>query len=531
MDVREESNNTQSNANNAAIDGAIDISHNQSLPTQEFSQNPTPPTETVSATTESNNSSSNYPAPHPNPVHLTIYPPKNGLTVSPVFYTNPPSRATTNSIRSHSYPGPPTTISVYSEILRSRAPTSDDAQNPSSIPSSNATRNNPPEPTNNPSEPIEPSRQITPATQTVQDSIEPIQQAKKRGRKRLSESANGAEVANIASDNSIPKKRGRKRKDGNDCIAGKANDASSNEMNNRSISVANSERNIKANAEEAQSEQNPIKLIQSLNEMPNVNEVKEEKTKKKRPGRKIATKSDGTVNDTKKRNSTTGKASAAAKKQCMEELLNSQKSRMAFPKGTFLIRYSDLETLDCDQIWCVDNHHMLLKYRLSSHIEGKRRLYLKSQPERFVGWKCEEPWHYYQLTVLERDRDGSKVLIIYPDAKELAECREKAKRQKQLAEEMKQGLGTSHNSDDVKLNFAEIGKGPAIKEEEHFMDTDDQRLHAQQNIEVQMADEAANAIERFILISDDHSTAMDDENVAEEAVGNITEEEMITNSE
>ncbi|KAL3997316.1 hypothetical protein ACH3XW_10355 [Acanthocheilonema viteae] len=500
MDVREESNNTQSNANNAAIDGAIDISHNQSLPTQEFSQ-------------------------------LTIYPPKNGLTVSPVFYTNPPSRATTNSIRSHSYPGPPTTISVYSEILRSRAPTSDDAQNPSSIPSSNATRNNPPEPTNNPSEPIEPSRQITPATQTVQDSIEPIQQAKKRGRKRLSESANGAKVANIASDNSIPKKRGRKRKDGNDCIAGKANDASSNEMNNRSISVANSERNIKANAEEAQSEQNPIKLIQSLNEMPNVNEVKEEKTKKKRPGRKIATKSDGTVNDTKKRNSTTGKASAAAKKQCMEELLNSQKSRMAFPKGTFLIRYSDLETLDCDQIWCVDNHHMLLKYRLSSHIEGKRRLYLKSQPERFVGWKCEEPWHYYQLTVLERDRDGSKVLIIYPDAKELAECREKAKRQKQLAEEMKQGLGTSHNSDDVKLNFAEIGKGPAIKEEEHFMDTDDQRLHAQQNIEVQMADEAANAIERFILISDDHSTAMDDENVAEEAVGNITEEEMITNSE
>ncbi|VDK84923.1 unnamed protein product [Litomosoides sigmodontis] len=178
--------------------------------------------------------------------------------------------------------------------------------------------------------------------------------------------------------------------------------------------------------------------------------------KKKRSRKKTETKMDGAINDatveTKRYNSTRGKASIT-KKQCMEELFNSQKSRMAFPKGTFLIRYSDLETLDCDQIWCVDNHHMLLKYRLTSHIEGKRRLYLKSQPERFIGWKCEEPWHFYELTVLERDRDSSKVLILYPDAKELAECREKAKRQKQRAEEMKQGLGTSNDTDRLKQNF------------------------------------------------------------------------------
>lgn len=53
-----------------------------------------------------------------------------------------------------------------------------------------------------------------------------------------------------------------------------------------------------------------------------------------------------------------------------------------FQKGTFLIRYSDLQTLESDQIWRVDNHHLLLKYYLSTHIEGKHRLYLKSQPER-----------------------------------------------------------------------------------------------------------------------------------------------------
>ncbi|EJW76050.1 hypothetical protein WUBG_13041, partial [Wuchereria bancrofti] len=228
-----------------------------------------------------------------------------------------------------------------------------------------------------------------------------------------------------------------------------------------------------------------------------------------------------------KKHGPTTKKSSAAKKQCMEELLCKQKSRMAFPKGTFLIRYCDLETLDCDQIWCVDNHHMLLKYRLSSHIEGKHRLYLKSQPERFIGWKCEEPWHFYELTVLERDRDGSKVLVLYPDAKELAECREKARRQKQIAEEMKRGLGTSRNSGDIKKDF-DVTEENLAKQ----MDIKDQLLHKQENVEVQMVDEAAKAIERFILIPDNECTETDDEHSVEEFnIENPMEEEIIVTEE
>lgn len=55
---------------------------------------------------------------------------------------------------------------------------------------------------------------------------------------------------------------------------------------------------------------------------------------------------------------------------------------------------------------------------------------------QYVGWKCDEPWHFYQLHVIEHDRDSSKVLVVYPDADELAESREKAQ-QKKLYEAMK----------------------------------------------------------------------------------------------
>ncbi|VDK27361.1 unnamed protein product [Gongylonema pulchrum] len=61
-----------------------------------------------------------------------------------------------------------------------------------------------------------------------------------------------------------------------------------------------------------------------------------------------------------------GKLSSEEKQKQAEEM------PMAFPKGTFLLRYSDLQDLECDQIWCVDNQYMLLKYIPSSHIDEKR---------------------------------------------------------------------------------------------------------------------------------------------------------------
>ncbi|VDM92329.1 unnamed protein product, partial [Litomosoides sigmodontis] len=46
-------------------------------------------------------------------------------------------------------------------------------------------------------------------------------------------------------------------------------------------------------------------------------------------------------------------------------------------------------------------------------------------------------------------------------------------------------------------------------------DSGDQFLRGQENIEIQMVDEAANAIERFILVEDDYSTETDEEHTAE----------------
>ncbi|VDM82491.1 unnamed protein product [Strongylus vulgaris] len=45
------------------------------------------------------------------------------------------------------------------------------------------------------------------------------------------------------------------------------------------------------------------------------------------------------------------------------ELLKQKKRNMAFPKGTFLVRYADLESEEyAGHIWLVDNHQLLQKY-------------------------------------------------------------------------------------------------------------------------------------------------------------------------
>ncbi|VDK71051.1 unnamed protein product [Onchocerca ochengi] len=561
-------NDTQSD-NDETINEMINASDHDGLMTQEISQDPIFPMGTAFPTSGLNSSSANYPIQYPDSTNRTIFPPTNGLNINPIYYTDTQTSAFVaddrnvanyEEVSTHSYsytPPTPTPISLYSEINRPALPVYNDFQYPPTLitplptysvndqipypfatpklPSLSSDTVN-----NNLSEPTESSQQTTAVIQTAsQSKNELIQKTKKRGRKRLSDNANRIKKANIFSEgnetfpsdnsgHSVPKKRGRKRKGGADDIRGKTNKALQ-EIARQSINDSNLEIN-KANVDNSQTQNVEISNHNSA-EVKNVEEIKEEKTKKKRSRKKIETKSDDTINDMvnyeKNRSLTAGKPSVA-KKNCMEEeLLSKQKNRvsMAFPvlrfnnydiqKGTFLIRYSDLETLDCDQIWCVDNHHMLLKYRLSTHIEGKRRLYLKSQPERFIGWKCEEPWHFYQLEVIERDRDNSKVLILYPDAKELAECREKARRQKQIAEEMKGGV----NAGD-------------IKQEQIVSDETNENLtntaHQQEDVEVQMALEAANAIERFILIPDDDYTEINEEHPAETVlVQNPVEEHVI----
>ncbi|VDN25488.1 unnamed protein product [Gongylonema pulchrum] len=51
-------------------------------------------------------------------------------------------------------------------------------------------------------------------------------------------------------------------------------------------------------------------------------------------------------------------------------------------------------------------------------------------------WFCSEPWHFFELPVLNRDRNDSKVLILYPTAKELLAARDEARRQWQIHKQM-----------------------------------------------------------------------------------------------
>uniref|UniRef100_A0A915Q708 Uncharacterized protein n=1 Tax=Setaria digitata TaxID=48799 RepID=A0A915Q708_9BILA len=435
-------------------------------------------------------------------------------------------------------PLPPSSVSLLSEIYRPPVSTTfDDLQYsqtsgmPLSVYPSNSRVPHPFIPSLllpssganvNPSESAEPLQQAITAAQTISQG-ELLQKTRKRGRKRLNDKAtreikrdvgdasegNGITV----SEQPIPKKRGRKRKHSSDEVAEKAND----NFQMAHIQLVNFDSN-KMNSGEIKSEMNLEQKGANL-EMGTIKPAKSTVEVKNEGGKKGEKK----AQQKRSRNKNELKSEDASNHTSMDT------------KGTFLIRYSDLETLDCDQIWCVDNHHMLLKYRLSTHIEGKRRLYLKSQPERFIGWKCEEPWHFYQLTVVERDRDGSKVLVLYPDAKDLAESREKAKRQKQLAEEMKRNPGSTCNSASTsgqslqQFAFGKMDENSMIQNDGNYMDTEDDQLQKSENLEVQMVDEAANAIERFILIPEDDYNDMSEERTVQSfTVQNSVEECMVT---
>ncbi|VDM98878.1 unnamed protein product [Thelazia callipaeda] len=314
-------------------------------------------------------------------------------------------------------------------------------------------------------------------------------QPKKRGRKRLSDGTittkkreNAKSMKNEAAvdENLSAKKRGRKRKrkaEADDITVSAADNSADNKFHLCATIMLVTFVEIKGKQAPADKKE----------------KKKREKKKKAKNESNAKDASDAAViKEPVRSNAISGRSASLAKKQCLQELLDSQKMRtdMAYPKGTFLIRYADLETLDSDPIWCVDNHHMLIKYRLSNHIEGKHRLYFKSHPERFIGWKCDEPWHFLPVTVIERDQDSNRVMVIYPDAKELAEQREKARRQRQIAQELKRS-GNCQDSHGQSTN-----KLPFVADEE----AEDGVLTDNEDYELEMAEEAAMAIENFIMI-------------------------------
>ncbi|EJW74842.1 hypothetical protein WUBG_14249 [Wuchereria bancrofti] len=131
MDVHEQSINTQSE-NDEIIDEMTNTSDSGNLAIQEVSQDHPISTAAPRPTFGSINSSSNYPAPYPNPINLTIQPPLNGMNIHPVYFTDSQSASFITDNRNASnyeeistnpslYPIPPTTISLYSDIQRSAA--------------------------------------------------------------------------------------------------------------------------------------------------------------------------------------------------------------------------------------------------------------------------------------------------------------------------------------------------------------------------------------------------------------------------
>uniref|UniRef100_A0A0K0DIM8 Uncharacterized protein n=1 Tax=Angiostrongylus cantonensis TaxID=6313 RepID=A0A0K0DIM8_ANGCA len=66
------------------------------------------------------------------------------------------------------------------------------------------------------------------------------------------------------------------------------------------------------------------------------------------------------------------------------------------PKGTFLIRYEDLDKPEyAGHIWLVDNHRLLQKYTFDGLYPSNVRVF--SRTNRFSGWLYDRPWLYHPL--------------------------------------------------------------------------------------------------------------------------------------
>ncbi|VDD88342.1 unnamed protein product [Enterobius vermicularis] len=90
-----------------------------------------------------------------------------------------------------------------------------------------------------------------------------------------------------------------------------------------------------------------------------------------------------------------------------------EKWNMVFQRKAFLIRYSDVDFFDSNQIWCVVNHKVIRKYVLDRCLTEGERVYKKTN--RLAGWLCNESQHYYPVEVIEVGKDYDEVTIVYPE--------------------------------------------------------------------------------------------------------------------
>lgn len=87
-------------------------------------------------------------------------------------------------------------------------------------------------------------------------------------------------------------------------------------------------------------------------------------------------------------------------------LRKNDKNNMAYPKGTYIIRFADLDTDKKEQIWRVDNHQLLQKYERVNSDDNSRY----QRTNRYTGWFCSEGWKFFELKVLEKENKEEKVI-------------------------------------------------------------------------------------------------------------------------
>ncbi|KAL6729386.1 hypothetical protein Aduo_000443 [Ancylostoma duodenale] len=108
------------------------------------------------------------------------------------------------------------------------------------------------------------------------------------------------------------------------------------------------------------------------------------------------------------------------------ELLKQKKRNMAFPKGTFLVRYADLDSSEyAGHIWLVDNHQLLQKYTYDGLDASSVKVF--SRTERYSGWLCTCPWLYHPLPDVKSILGNMEKMSYKKNDKELFARREEEK--------------------------------------------------------------------------------------------------------
>lgn len=105
---------------------------------------------------------------------------------------------------------------------------------------------------------------------------------------------------------------------------------------------------------------------------------------------------------------------------------------LAFPKGTCVLRFSDLKNNMTDTIWMIENHILIRKLMLeNSLIPGKPTKFHLTN--RYQGWFYDEPWEFMALAAINSKVINGTVTVIFPTYEAIERGIEYATTQRQRA--------------------------------------------------------------------------------------------------